>query len=51
MKYFVDCRLPDGSAREGTVAWPSDEALTRADELRREHPDWFVELNPLEGTP
>ena len=51
VKYFVDCRLPAGSIVKGTIAWPSAEARTRAAELRREHPDWIIELNPMEGTP
>jgi len=50
-KFFVDCLLPDGSWKRGSVAWPSDDAEIVAAGFREEHPDWIVELNPLEGTP
>jgi hypothetical protein len=50
-KFFVDVVKSDGSKREGSIAFPADDAARYAGELRREHPDWLVQLNPLEGTP
>lgn len=51
MNYFVDCMLPDRTWQEGTIAWPATEAQAIAGALREAHPDWLVEINPLENTP
>jgi hypothetical protein len=50
MKFFIDITKTDGSKVEGTIAWPSDDALAEKARIKMEHPDWHVELNPLEGT-
>lgn len=51
MKYFVDITKADGSEAGGNIAFPESEATAYAREIRAEHPDWHVELLPLQGTP
>lgn len=51
MKYFVDITYPDGKKRDGTIAFPSADAVAIRDQIMGEHPDYHVELNPLQGTP
>lgn len=50
MKFFVDC-LTENGWRKGSIAWPFEDAQIVANGFREEHPDWVVEINPLEGTP
>lgn len=51
MKAFVDVLKEDGQWSQGQIAWPYDEALNVAAEIREQHPDWVVEVNPLEAAP
>lgn len=51
MKLFVDITYPDGRKRDGTIAFPESDAVAIRDDIKAEHPDWHVELNPLQGTP
>ncbi len=46
---FVDC-LTETGWRKGSIAWPMEDALIVAAGFREEHPNWAVEINPLEGT-
>jgi hypothetical protein len=51
MKYFIDIVYPDRTERRGQIAFPQGDAKQIRDQIKLEHPDWIVELNPLEGTP
>jgi len=51
MKYFIDISYPDGSKRSGTIAFPESDAVAIRDQIKSEHPDYIIELNPLQGTP
>lgn len=51
MKLFMDITKADGLKVEGTIVWPEADALNEKAKINSEHPDWIVELNPLEGTP
>lgn len=46
--FFVDCLLPDGSWRRGTIGWPHEDALIVAAGCKEDHPDWLVEINRVE---
>jgi hypothetical protein len=50
VKYFIDITLPDGTHKGGTIAWPREDALAVAAEYRHVHPDWVVELVPVDTT-
>lgn len=50
MKYFVDIRLPDGTEKQGMLAMPKEDALAQASAIRERHPDWIVEINPVNTT-
>ena len=47
---FVDC-LTESGWRKGSIAWPLADAEIVAAGFREEHPNWLVEINPIEGTP
>lgn len=47
---FVDC-LTESGWRKGSIAWPMADAEIVAAGFREEHPNWLVEINPIEGTP
>jgi len=47
---FVDC-LTETGWRRGSIAWPVEDAIIVAAGFREEHPNWLVEINPIEGTP
>lgn len=47
---FVDC-LTESGWRNGSIAWPLADAEIVAAGFREEHPNWVVEINPIEGTP
>lgn len=51
MKYFVDTLREDGQWHKGSIAWPKDDAEIVARGMREDHPEWLVEVNPLENTP
>lgn len=46
--YFVDCTLPNGMEDMGAIGWPYEDAVERAEEIRKEHPDWIVDVNAIE---
>jgi hypothetical protein len=50
MKYAVDCLLPGGTWRKGTILWPLADALIVAAAYHADHPDWLVEINPVDST-
>ena len=50
MKYFVDVRRPDGTEKLGTLAMPKEDALAQAAAIRERHPNWIVEINPVDTT-
>ena len=47
-KFFVDAQRPDGRWAFGEKALPRDEAQQHADYVKLEHPEWHVEINPVE---
>jgi len=47
LKFFVDAQRPDGLWILGEIACTRAEAESRAGELRLQHPDWLVEINPV----
>ena len=47
-KFFIDCLLPDGTWKQGSIIWPAADAALIAESMREEHPDWLIELNPVE---
>jgi hypothetical protein len=47
---FIDC-LTETGWRRGSIAWPVEDAIIVAAGFREEHPNWLVEINPIEGTP
>ena len=50
LKFFVDAQRPDGRWVLGEIACPRAEAESRAGELKVQHPDWLVEINPVRPT-
>lgn len=48
LKFFVDCLLPDGTWKRGSILWPKADAEAVAKGIKEEHPDWLVEINPVE---
>ena len=50
LKFFVDAQRPDGLWVLGEIACPRAEAESRAGELKLQHPDWLVEINPVRQT-
>jgi len=48
VKFCVDCLLPNGVWKKGSIVWPAANAEVVAASIRDEHPDWLVELNPVE---
>jgi len=50
LKFFVDGRRPDGRWVLGEIACTRAEAESRAGEMKLQHPDWLVEINPVRRT-
>jgi hypothetical protein len=50
VKYFVDIRLPDGTEKDGLIAMPEEDARAQAATIRERHPDWIVEITPVDTT-
>jgi hypothetical protein len=50
IKFFVDAQRPDGRWVLGEIACTRAEAETRAGELKLQHPDWLVEINPVSAS-
>lgn len=46
--YFVDCMLPDGTWEYGSIGSNAESAESWAEYIRQQHPDWLVEINPVE---
>lgn len=46
-KFFVDALRPDGRWVLGEIACLRTEAENLASELKLQHPDWMVEINPV----
>lgn len=50
LKFFVDAQRPDGRWVLGEIACTRAEAETRAGELKLQHADWLVEINPVSAS-
>ena len=50
LKFFVDAQRPDGRWVLGEIACTRSEAESRAEELKIQHPDWLIEINPVGRT-
>lgn len=46
-RFFVDAQRPDGRWAFGERAMPREEAQQHADQVKLEHPEWLVEINPV----